>query len=440
MTIDEILSRASFKLGIEKLNAMQEATSAVKLPTRLLLLAPTGSGKTLAFAIPFLKSLRGKGGNIKGVVVAPTRELVIQTLKTLSALSSPDFKTAAFYGGHDMSTEVNALRGLPDIVVATPGRLLDHLHRGHLSVYDVESLVLDEYDKSLELGFHQEMGAICGRAKNVKTLILTSATQGNDLPDFIGREPEVVLDFSGSDSAAPLLERIRINSPSADKLDTLDSLLRTLQGKKTIVFVNHRDAAERVYGHLKRLGYPAGLYHGGLEQDAREKGLILFGNSTTPVLVATDLASRGLDIDGVEAVVHYHLPPSAESYTHRNGRSGRQGAEGQVYAIVSDNDKVPEYLEFDRIEGVPQSNIPVEGGKFITLYFNCGKKEKLSKGDIAGFLINRGGLDKGSIGKIDVRDHCAYAAVPRALARTAIENSAGFKIKNMRVRITQMKE
>ena len=429
--------RISNRLGITELNDMQQATLALKVPARLLLLAPTGSGKTLAFAIPLLRSLPAPGHGLRGLVIAPTRELVLQTAEVLRVLAAPERKTVALYGGHSVSEEVASLSGNPDIAVATPGRLLDHIRRGHIDVYGVCSLVLDEYDKSLELGFHEEMRAITGRLRNLKTTILTSATAGAELPDFMDADGFTTLDFTHI--GKPKVEVMKVVSEAADKIDTLDALLRSLQPRKTIVFVNHRDAAERVYGHLKRAGFPVALYHGGMEQDMREQSLALFENGTATVLVATDLAARGLDIDAVDAVVHYHMPPTPENWTHRNGRTARMGADGKVYVIVSGSDKVPEYISFDNdYDPKLAAEQPVLPATLRTLYFNAGKKDKISRGDIAGFLMAKGGLAAPEVGRITLRDHGAYVAVPAAKAREVIKALQPHKIKNKRVRVTQV--
>lgn len=438
MNIAEIRQRVSARLNIGELNAMQEAMSGVKLPARLLLLAPTGSGKTLAFAIPLLRSLGRKGAGPVVLVIAPTRELVLQIFEVVRTLAATEYMTVACYGGHSVETEVNRLAASPDIVVATPGRLLDHLRRGNLSLYDVHTVVLDEYDKSLELGFQEEMKAITGRLKNVKSMILTSATESPEIPPFIGNDGFKVYDFI--EAGGSELDIWKVRSASADKLETLDNLLRSLGGRKAIVFVNHRDAAERVYGHLRDMGYPAGLYHGGMDQNMREQALILFENGSTRVLVATDLASRGLDIASVEAIVHYHLPPTAENWTHRNGRTARMGAGGEAYVIVSDADKVPDYVSWTAdYDAGAATDVRIDPSPWRTLYFNAGKKEKISKGDIAGFLMQKGGLRKDEVGRIDVRDHGAYVAVPLSKAREVISALAPHKIKNKRVRVTQVK-
>ena len=242
--------RISDRLGIENLNEMQEATLNLKVPARILLLAPTGSGKTLAFALPFLHSLPRPGHGLRGLVIAPTRELVLQTAEVLRVLAAPERKTVALYGGHRVNEETASLAGNPDIAVATPGRLLDHIRRNHINVHDVCSLVLDEYDKSLELGFHEEMRAIVGRLKHLDTTILTSATSGAELPDFIRPEGFDVLDFTSA--GQPKVEILKVKSEAADKIDTLDVLMRSLQPHKTIVFVNHRESADRTYDILSR--------------------------------------------------------------------------------------------------------------------------------------------------------------------------------------------
>lgn len=443
MTEKEIFSRAK-AIGIDTPNAMQRRMASEVLPARILLLAPTGSGKTFAYAAALLRTLDPEraGRGVQAVVLVPSRELALQSGEVLRRLAAPEFKTSVFYGGHSMASEQQSLAAaIPDIIVATPGRLLDHLQRGGLSLHDVRTLVLDEYDKSLELGFRQQMRSLTGRMRKVSTLILTSATAGTDLPDFIDGIGMTTIDYSGdyAPAAAPDLTVYHVHSPAADKLDTLAALLRSLGDRRAIVFVNHRDAAERVYKGLRKEGIAAGLYHGGMEQDDRDRAVVLFDNGTTPVLVSTDLGARGLDIADVGSVVHYHLPVNAEAWTHRNGRSGRQGATGDVYVITSEADRVPPFVAWDEEFALPELPPPPAKARFITLYFNAGRKEKLSKGDIAGFLMQKGGLERDELGKITVRDHSAYAAVAADRARAAIEACAPFKIKNQRVRITQIK-
>ncbi|MBD5164013.1 MAG: DEAD/DEAH box helicase [Bacteroidales bacterium] len=439
MTTEEITRRVKAISGIESLNPMQQQMGGVAIPGKFLLLSPTGSGKTLAFTIVVLRAIPKADGKLHTVIIAPTRELVLQIFDVIRPLAAPDYKTVALYGGHNVETETNSLRAGADIVVATPGRLLDHIHRGHLSLKYCSTLVLDEYDKALDLGFHDQLRDIVRNTGSLRTLILTSATSATEIPQFIDTKGIETFDFSdGISAAVPDIEVFKVESPARDKLDTLEALLRDLQGKRAIVFVNHREAADRVYQALKRSGFGVALYHGGLEQADREKALILFENGSANILVSTDLAARGLDIADVEAVIHYHLPTSPEAYTHRNGRTGRAGARGKAYVIVSEADNQPDYItDLEVFEPAGKEN-PTKPA-MATLFINAGKKEKISKGDIAGFLIQKGGLTKDEVGRIIVKDHCAYVAVPAGKAREVAVAVAPHKLKNTRVRVTQLK-
>jgi len=419
---------------VRRLNDMQSAMWRCDA-SRIVLLAPTGSGKTIGYAGAMLRRLGPAGRGLQAVVLAPSRELAIQIFEVVRRLGR-DYKAAAFYGRHSMADEVNSLRGAPDIIVATPGRLLDHLQRGSLEAPagGLRVLVIDEYDKCLDMGFAVEMRRIVRRLGHPAAVVLTSATAPEALPDFLDMEGAETVAADASAAPAPVLHIAHVESPSRDKLDSLADLLSSLRpGAKAIVFVNHRDAAERVARGMRGRGLPAGLYHGGLEQLDRERAVVMLDNGTTPVLVATDLAARGLDIDSVEAVVHYHMPPSPEAWTHRNGRTGRAGAAGDVYVITSEADDIPPYVTWQHdYAPVPR---PVVRPPLVTLYVDSGRREKISRADIVGFLTKQAGLDAAAIGKIDLRDHCAYVAVPRACLG-AVAAVKGIKMKNRRVRIS----
>jgi superfamily II DNA/RNA helicase len=439
MTQKQIIDAIRDRLSIERLNEMQVAVRDAK-ESRLILLAPTGSGKTVAFAIPFLRTLAQPDGKIRGVIIAPSRELVLQIYDIIRRIAI-GLKTVALYGGHAVADEVNSLSVTPDIVVATPGRLLDHMQRRRVDVADVQALVLDEYDKSLELGFQDEMRRIVGRMKSVQSVVLTSATRLTSMPDFAGMSGAKLINFTEECQkvAAPRLHIARVQSPERDKLNTLLQLLQSLDNGSTIVFVNHRESAERVAQFLKQQKMPVSLYHGGLEQLDRERAIITFTNGSLPVLVSTDLGARGLDIEGVRTIIHYHLPSTVESWTHRNGRTGRQGAEGDVYVITAEGENIPAHVQWQHdYQPTGESSDPIVS-TMTTLYFNAGKREKISKGDIAGFLIQKGGLTRDEVGRIDVSDHSAYVAVPRAKAREVVLAVAPYKIKNQRVRVTQLR-
>ncbi len=386
-----------------------------------------------------LRSLDNPSGRVQAVVMAPSRELVMQIASVVRELAT-GYKTVALYGGHSMVDETRSLSVVPDIVIATPGRLLDHLNRGNIDLMRVRTLVLDEYDKSLELGFHEEMRRIVRRMGRFSLTILTSATFLKEMPSFMPMKSPTVIDFTETDDVPESkLQTVHVESPLRDKIETLIDLLRSLPNGKAIVFVNHRESVERVYDLLRKAGLPAGMYHGGLEQFDREKAIDLLNNGTTPILVSTDLGSRGLDIDAVQSVIHYHLPTSAESMTHRNGRTARMGADGTAYFITSEGENIPDYVGWMR-EYVPtgDSSDPIRRD-VVTLYFNAGKKEKISRGDVVGYLVNKGGLMAQQVGKIAVKDHCVLVAVPANVADEVLSAIAPHKIKNQRVRVTILK-
>ncbi len=435
----EILAGIFARTPVRQLNPMQQRMTEIPLSGTFILLAPTGSGKTLAFAIPLLKNLADPCGRVQAVVIAPSRELVMQIAEVIRPVAA-GYKTVAFYGGHPMQEEIRSLTVTPDIVVATPGRLLDHLRRGGLDISPARTLVLDEYDKALELGFADEMRRVCRRLSGLRLVMLTSATELDELPDYLPDMRREVIDFRDS-APAPRrrMQVVRVESPSRDKLQTLVDLLRSLPDGRVIVFANHRESAERIHQAVVRAGLPAGLYHGGLDQNERENAIVLLANGTTPILISTDLGSRGLDIPELSAVIHYHMPVNEQAWTHRNGRTARQQAEGEVYVITSEGDDIPHYVTTDRdYAPTGRSANPIRSDR-ATLYFNVGKKEKISKGDIVGYLIAKGGLTAPEIGNITLRDHAALVAVPRDKAPDLVRTLAPEKIKNTRARITLMK-
>lgn len=436
MTDSEILSRLTSIPGITSPNPMQADALRSTAP-QLIIIAPTGSGKTLAFGVRMLKVLSEGSKTLQGIVIAPSRELVVQIAGVLRQLAK-GLKTVELYGGHSFADETASLSPLPAIIIATPGRLLDHLQRGSLEIsHSLDVLVIDEYDKALQLGFEGEMKRIVRRIGIPGNLILTSATELKDYPSYLGlKNPETIICIPEKEKAARL-EIVSVESFSRDKLDTLSALLRTLPvQERAIVFVNHRESAERVYRRLKSDGISAGLYHGALDQQQRMMALDLFTNGTTPVLVATDLAARGLDIEAVGSVIHYHLPVDREAWIHRNGRTARQDASGRVFVITSEADTMPDFIGFDHAFQ-PPVDLPEPGcAKIGTLYFSAGKKEKISRGDIAGFILSNTGLSSARLGKIIVHDHCALAAVLADDLKKLVSTLSPLRLKGKKVKIT----
>lgn len=431
----EILDNIRKRTRVTELNPMQKRMSEIPVRGTFTLLAPTGSGKTLAFAIPLLKSLAPARGQVQAVVIAPSRELVLQIAEVIRPIAT-GLKTVAFYGGHSMQEEVNSLAVTPDIIVATPGRLLDHIKRGQLDLGTVSSLVLDEYDKALELGFADEMKRVCRRLTGLKLVILTSATPLAAIPEYLPASEPQVIDFSATDTPRRRMQIVRVESPSRDKLNTLGDLLHSLPNGRVIVFANHRESVERIYDALKKQGLPVGIYHGGLDQNDRENAIVQLANGSTPILVSTDLGARGLDIPELSAVIHYHMPVSPEAWTHRNGRTARQEAKGDIYVITAEGEDIPYYITTDRdYAPTGHSSDPIRS-ETATLYFNVGKKEKISKGDIVGFLIAKGGLTSDEIGVITLRDHSALVGIPRAKGKSLVDTLGRERIKNTRAKIS----
>lgn len=438
----EIISNIREKLGIECLNDMQrEMLDSINEPGDLVLLSPTGSGKTLAFIAPMLKELKAPNGKLQAVIIAPSRELVIQIFGIVRAIAT-GHKVTCCYGGHSVADERQSLSVVPSIIVSTPGRLLDHINREHIDVFTTRLLVLDEFDKSLELGFHDEMKRILRRMPNISRRTLTSATMIDEFPDFLRLHQVRIVNFlADKKELDSRLTVWSVRSDAKDKLEAALSLLKSITPGRTIIFANHRESAERIQEFLVQRGVSAGLYHGGLDQQEREMALTLFDNGSNLILVTTDLGSRGLDIADVASIIHYHLPTSREIYTHRNGRTARVAANGNVYVLLGPTEEVPDYITFNDELSLNKANATAElKSQVASIYFNAGKKEKISRGDIVGFIANNGGITAQEIGTISLHDHYAIVAVPRAKVDDILSRIARLKIKNKRVRITRLSE
>lgn len=436
--LTDIRQLALEAMGFPKLNDMQEEMLArVPEGRDVLLLSPTGSGKTLAFLLPlWLMIEEGQSA----LTIVPSRELAQQIADVWQRLHT-GLHCVICYGGHDIRVEQQRLEAVPaQLVVGTPGRLKDHIERGNIVPGKFTYLIIDEFDKSLELGFEEEMHAIIDTLTGLKQRIFTSATHAVPIAPWTGFSNYQQLDF-GSDQKEPdRLEFYQVKSPVPDKLETLRDLLITLLHKSSsvtlpdqaIVFANYREAAERIAHYLSDQGIENSLYHGGLDQDMRDKSIIRLRGGSIRVLVATDLASRGLDLPEVAHIIHYHFPQSQEAYTHRNGRTARAGASGAAYVIVGPEEVLPEYfpakLPYYSLKKHVALNTPLPTS-MVTVYIGRGKKEKISKGDVVGFFTKNGGLKGSDLGRIDVMDHCAYVAIRREVAAAAIAKVRGLKIK-----------
>ena len=430
------LSLALKNAGIEPLNEMQRAVLDAGTSKDMLLLSPTGSGKTLAFLLPLLTTLSREVTTIQALIVAPSRELALQIESVFRSLGS-GFKINCCYGGHPIRTEKKSLEHAPAVLIGTPGRLVDHLERGNVNLDNVKTLVLDEFDKILELGFTAEMKEVLAHLANVRRRVLTSATSAIDIPDFVRIQAPVKLSFLTEEKRNTALSVHIVQSPVPDKLDTLYALLGELKGGSALVFCNLREAVERVSNYLTEKDVANECFHGGMEQLDRERALSKFRNGSTTVLISTDLAARGLDIPEVKNVIHYHPPVNEESYVHRNGRTARMYAEGDAYLILNEKEFIPEYItpvpdEFFLPEKV-KTPVPSD---WVTLTINKGKRDKLSKKDVVGFLFQKGGLDKDDLGVVEVKESYSFAAVKRTKLPALLKKIGDEKIKNMKAKFS----
>ncbi len=421
-------------LNILQLNPMQEAAIvAMQAHKDLILLSPTGSGKTLAFLLPLLARLRADVKQVQALVLVPSRELALQIEDVFKKMQT-GFKVNCCYGGHNILTEINNLSEPPALLVGTPGRVIDHLDRGSLDLSAAHTVILDEFDKSLEFGFHPQMEYAISKMSALQQRILTSATDLAEIPSFVGLHAPQHLNFLAHRDSVEQLQIKKVISPDADKLETLLQLICKLGDQAMLIFLNHRDAVERVSQYLDEQGVLHDYFHGGLDQNMRERTLTKFRNGSSRILVTTDLAARGLDIPEIAAVVHYHLPINEDAFTHRNGRTARMHAEGAAYIIIGPGEKWPYYVDADiPVEKLPTTiQLPAQP-IWATLYISKGKKAKINKIDIVGFLSKKGGLEKDDLGLIMVKDDCAYAAVKRDKIRDVIRKTRDEKLKGIKV-------
>jgi superfamily II DNA/RNA helicase len=429
-----MIKKALENLKITALNEMQNAAINADAKSDLILLSPTGSGKTLGFLLPVLKSLHADVNLVQVLILVPSRELALQIEQVFRTIAS-GFKVNCCYGGHSTKIEKNNLSQPPAVLIGTPGRIAYHLRQENFSTEAIHTLVLDEFDKSLEFGFQTDMTIIIRQLEHLGRRILTSATRMNEIPDFTGVNNPVQLDYLRNKSNTPDIKLKAVMSEAADRLDTLFSLICKIGNKATLVFCNHREAVDRISDLLWDRGIIHDIFHGGMEQEDRERALLKFRNGSHRLLITTDLASRGLDIPEIEYIIHYQLPHNEEAFTHRNGRTARMHAKGTAYLILSEDEKQDYLKQKPEIEELPENLSLPEITPWATLYIAAGKKDKINKVDIVGLLLKKGELPKDDLGLIEVLDNTSYAAVKRTQIEKLVDRLKGEKIKNKKVKI-----
>ena len=421
------------KLGIEKLNAMQEeAQEAILSNPEIVLLSPTGTGKTLAFLLPIIAELDINCPEIQVLIVVPSRELAIQIEQVIREMGS-GYKANAVYGGRAGSKDKTEIKHRPAILIGTPGRIADHLRRENFSAEFVTTLVLDEFDKSLEIGFESEMKEILALLPKVQKKILTSATQEVEIPKFVGLKDPQIIDYLHEGNSQ--LKVKTVLSASSDKLETLAELLCHLGNQPGIVFCNFKDTIQEVSDFLNEKNIGHGCFYGGIEQKDRERALIKFRNGTHQLIVATDLAARGIDIPEIKFIIHFQLPQRAHEFTHRNGRTARMFNDGTAYVIKGLHENLSDFVGNAEVEEIQRAQIP-SPSIWKTLFVSGGRKDKISKGDIAGLFIKQGKLGNDQIGIIEIKTDCAFVAVQASEVNRLIKRIDNSRLKSKKVRVT----
>lgn len=421
------------KLNIEKLNAMQEeAQSAILSNAEIVLLSPTGTGKTLAYLLPIIAELDSTCAEVQALIIVPSRELAIQIEQVVRTMGT-GYKANAVYGGRAGSKDKTEIKHRPAILIGTPGRIADHLRRENFSSGFIRTLVLDEFDKSLEIGFESEMKEILTLLPRVQKRILTSATQEVEIPKFVGMKNPVVIDYL--EGATSQLKVKTILANSQDKLGTLAELLCHLGNQPGIVFCNFKDTIQEVSDFLTENGIGHGCFYGGMEQKDRERALIKFRNGTHQLIVATDLAARGIDIPEIRFIIHYQLPMRSHEFTHRNGRTARMFSDGTAYVLKWKNENWPDFVENAEIEVMQKAPVP-SPSIWKTLFVSGGRKDKISKGDIAGLFMKQGKLSNDQLGTIEIKQDCAFVGVQAAVVNQLIQLVDNSRLKNKKVRVT----
>lgn len=430
--IENVLSN----IAIQALNPMQESVvNSERNTPNILLLSPTGSGKTLAFLLRVLDILDADKSGIQVLIVAPARELVLQIEEVFRSMKT-GFKVSVCYGGHHSRTEQNRLSESPAVVIGTPGRLFDHISKGVIDSSTIQLLVLDEFDKSLEMGFQDQLEVIFNSLSGKQKHMLTSATELDVFPGFVPFRNPKVFNFL-QDKVESKLRLALIKTPAEEKLETLLKLISSFKQEVSLVFCNHREAVERIGIHFREMGFAHGIFHGAMEQVDRERNLIKFRSGSCLVLIATDLAARGLDIPEIRHVVHYQLPVHEDAFIHRNGRTARMHADGQAYIIQGDDEKFPDYIK----GSIPEMNLPAHLEKiplpeFECVYFSAGKKEKISKGDLVGLLMKKGEMSQSDIGLITITDQASFVAIRRTKVPAFLKRIVGEKLKKAKVKVS----
>lgn len=413
----------------------------------LIAQAKTGSGKTAAFGLPMLNKIAVNELAVQGLVICPTRELSNQVAEELRRLArfQQNIKIVVLCGGVPAKPQVASLQSGAHIVVGTPGRIKDHLQKDNLDISDIATLVLDEADRMLEMGFKEEMVDIIGYTPHTRQTMLFSATFPEDIDDISRRFQKNPMQIAvEAHHDLETIEQQFYMTHHKDKFDSLVRLISVNDLEHAMIFCNTKNLVKEVFNHLNHKGFSAVSLHGDMEQREREQTLIQFKHHSTNLLVATDVAARGLDIEALPAVINFELPHNLETYTHRIGRTGRAGLEGKAITLFTEKeryklDNLSNYqghaLEYESIERLPQGRHSRVTPQYVTLYISGGRKNKVRRGDILGAITKNLGIEGKHVGKIDVVDHSSYVAIERGYEAEVVKGLNQSKIKGRKFKV-----
>lgn len=439
-------------LGYEEMTPIQaQGLPAVLKGKDLLAQAKTGSGKTAAFAIGLLHNLDLKKYQTQALVLCPTRELADQVSKEIRRLARaiPNTRILTLCGGKPIVPQLASLEHNPHIVVGTPGRILKHLIDKHsLNLDNLRMLVLDEADRMLDMGFHEDIMQIINTTPRQRQTLLFSATypdQIREISDVIQNAPvDIRLETSHNENK---IKQVFYEIEKGERTKTLVSILHHYRSESTVVFCNRKQQAQELAEALWQEGFHALALHGDLEQKERDQVLVQFSNKSSSILIATDVAARGLDIKDLQAVVNFELSPDPEIHIHRIGRTGRAGKEGLALSLFM----ASEAHKVNRIEEYQNTTFKIENTRtlkrrenfklnpsMVTLCINGGRKNKVRAGDILGALTAKTGLLGKQIGKIDIFDTISYVAVERSVAKQALKILNEGKIKGRKFKVRKL--
>jgi ATP-independent RNA helicase DbpA len=436
-------------LNYKRMTPIQEHSLPPILEGRdVIAKAKTGSGKTAAFGIGLITRLNPGLYTPQALILCPTRELGAQTAGEIRRLARfmPNVKVLTLCGGQPIRPQIGSLEHGAQILVGTPGRLNDHLDRGTLSLLDINTLVLDEADRMLEMGFYDDIERIIQQVPTRRQTLLFSATYPDSIRQlsqgFQKNPVEVRVDEQQSGDQ---LEQIFYEVGKRTKQEALIRLLANHRPNSAVIFCNTRHCCGELAAYLQEKGFSAEALHGDLEQKDRNRILALFANQSCLILVATDVAARGLDIDDLQAVINYELFPKPEVYIHRVGRTGRAGKNGLAISLFEKReqfklDAIAEFqgkpLHCEHIDNLSDNPVASSHAPMATLCISGGRKQKVRPGDILGALTGEAEIAGDQVGKIDIFDLWSYVAVKRDMAHLALQRLKAGKIKGRTFKIT----